>query len=264
TFLDCEIFRKYYYLIFDSQSADNEYLKNQHINFTEALHKYIINSTGKAINVLTKSYYPHMGNLTYLNDAKYSYTIYLFDPKNGPNYPLELSNKLASFEFEFKNNEVNLLNFDENKEKVYEFINNITDGSLPPPPPPPPPPPKEEIFKIVEQMPRFPGCENMEGTDQEKYKCSREKLMQYIKDNLKYPEPEKNNGVGGTVLVSFVINKEGKIENITVLRSPSSGLEKAAIEVIELMKELDEPWTVGKQRGRPVKVSYTVPIKFKL
>ena len=103
-----------------------------------------------------------------------------------------------------------------------------------------------EVFLIVEEMPVFPGGD--------------EELRKFIASNIKYPEIAKENGVQGKVYIYFVINAEGGVEQIEIKRSVDPYLDKEAIRVIQSMPK----WTPGKQRGRPVKVAYTVPINFTL
>jgi protein TonB len=135
----------------------------------------------------------------------------------------------------------------------------------PPPPPPPPPPPKEEkIFKVVEQMPRFPGCEDISGSNAEKEACAKKKMLKYIYANIKYPAIAQENGIEGTAVIQFTVDTDGSITDIKVLRDPSAGLGDAARALVESMNKMGEKWTPGKQRGRAVKVLYTLPVKFKL
>lgn len=135
-----------------------------------------------------------------------------------------------------------------------------------PPPPPPPPPPKpveEEIFKVVEQMPRFPGCED-KATEAEKKSCADQAMLQYIYKNLKYPAIARENGVEGGVVLQFVVEKDGSIGDVKIVRDIGAGCGAAAESVILGMNNMGKKWTPGKQRGRPVKVLYTLPVKFKL
>ncbi len=140
------------------------------------------------------------------------------------------------------------------------------EEKAPPPPPPPPPPPKkeEEIFKIVEQMPRFPGCEDTPGDNKAKEDCAKQKMLEYIYKNVKYPPIARENGVEGQAVIQFVVDTDGSITNITVARDPGAGLGDAAKIVVESMNNMSKKWTPGKQRGRPVRVQYTLPVKFKL
>lgn len=136
--------------------------------------------------------------------------------------------------------------------------------SVVPPPPPPPPSPRvrDELFKVVEEMPRFPGCESIEGTITEKEACAREKLLQYIYGNVKYPEMARIAQAEGQVVIQFVINKTGKIEDLKLLRDPGAGMGDESVKVLEMMNQ-ETTWIAGRQRGKAVDVLYTLPIKFK-
>ncbi|HMT54152.1 MAG: TonB family protein [Saprospiraceae bacterium] len=133
----------------------------------------------------------------------------------------------------------------------------------PPPPPPPPAPHEEEIFKVVEQMPRFPGCED-KGTEKEKEDCAKTKMLEYIYKNLKYPAIARENGVEGQVVLQFVVDKDGSITDTKIVRDIGAGCGEAASTAVTGMNNMGKKWIPGKQRGRPVRVLYTLPVKFKL
>lgn len=99
-------------------------------------------------------------------------------------------------------------------------------------------------FVIVEQMPQFPGGEKQ--------------MIKFIQDNLRYPVIAQEMGVSGTVIINFVVDREGKITNIKVTRSIGSGCDEEAIRVLNIMPR----WSPGKQGGRTVRVSYTLPFRF--
>ncbi|MCK5822535.1 MAG: energy transducer TonB [Bacteroidales bacterium] len=103
-----------------------------------------------------------------------------------------------------------------------------------------------EIFYVVENMPEFPG-----GTNE---------MRKYIANNIVYPEIAKENGITGKVYVQFVVNGKGKIEQVKVVRGVDPSIDKEAVRVIKNLPK----WKPGKQRGKPVKVSFTVPINFQL
>lgn len=106
--------------------------------------------------------------------------------------------------------------------------------------------PDDEIHHIVERMPEFQG-----GTSA---------LMQYFADNIKYPAICAELGIQGKVYVSFVVGKDGNVTNVEVLRSPDANLSKEAVRVVKEMPV----WSPGKQGGKPVRVSFTVPVNFRL
>jgi protein TonB len=123
---------------------------------------------------------------------------------------------------------------------------------------------EEEIFMIVEQSPRFPGCEDMDGSKEEKEACAQKKMLEYIYGNLKYPAIARENGIEGQVVIQFVVDKDGSINDINLVRNLEGGCGEAALKVVKGMNNLPQKWTPGKQRGRAVKVKYTLPVKFKL
>ncbi len=135
------------------------------------------------------------------------------------------------------------------------------ESELPPPPPPPPPPPEkeEEIFKIVEEMPHFPGCEKVRKKEK-RDKCAQDKMLEFIYKNIKYPAIAKENGVEGMVVISFVVEKDGSITDARVVRDIGGNCGKEALRVVKMMPK----WVPGKQRGRPVRVQFNLPVKFKL
>ena len=136
----------------------------------------------------------------------------------------------------------------------------------PPPPPPPPPPPEpevEEIFKVVEQMPRFPGCEN-EADDKAKKACADKKMLEFIYKNIKYPAIARENGVEGQVVVTFVVEKDGTVTDARVLRDIGAGCGQESLRIVELMNKMPQKWVPGKQRGKPVRVQFNLPVRFRL
>lgn len=131
-------------------------------------------------------------------------------------------------------------------------------------PPPPPKPKVEEIFKVVEQMPRFPGCEDKGGSDKEKKQCADKKMLEFIYKNIKYPAIARENGVEGTCVIQFVVEKSGEVKDAKVVRDIGAQCGAEALRVVELMNTKGIKWTPGKQRGRAVRVQFNLPVKFRL
>ena len=104
----------------------------------------------------------------------------------------------------------------------------------------------DEVFKVVEVDPEFPGGE--------------EALYKYLAENIKYPVMAKNNKIEGRVYITFVIEKDGTVSDAKVLRSVNEELDAEALRVINAMPK----WKPGTQRGVPVRVQYNIPISFKL
>ena len=109
-----------------------------------------------------------------------------------------------------------------------------------------PEPVAEEIFTFVEEYPEFPGGEKA--------------LYEYIKNNVNYSELAIKTNIEGTVYVEFVVEKDGSISDVKVLRGIGGGCDEEAVRVVKSMPK----WKPGKQRGQPVRVYYTLPIDFKL
>lgn len=172
-------------------------------------------------------------------------------------------------------------------QELEEEIIPITEQEIkPPPPPPPPPPPAPEIevvdddveieeeveiqdveadatteivemppveeeaepdfFTIVEDMPAFPGGDAA--------------LLKYIAENVKYPPIAKENGITGVVYVSYIVDRDGSVKDVKVVRGADPFLDKEAIRVVKTLKG----YKPGKQRGKPVPVQFTIPIRFVL
>jgi len=110
----------------------------------------------------------------------------------------------------------------------------------------------DDPIAIPDQMPRFPGCEDLEMTKTEKAACATESLLNYIYKNLKYPPMARRNGIEGLVVVQFVVNKEGLIDNIKVLKDIGAGCGKASEKVVKSMNKMTYPWTPGLQNGKPL------------
>ena len=174
----------------------------------------------------------------------------------------------------------------------------ITEQIKTPPPPPPPPPAPEVIevvedeeeveetviestetdqdeiiieeieveeefddidvpFAVIEDVPIFPGCESVSKS--ERRNCFQDKINQHIRRNFRYPEIAQEMGIQGRVYVNFIIAKDGSITNIR-MRGPDKNLENEAQRIISRLPQM----TPGKQRGRAVRVPFSIPITFRL
>jgi len=105
---------------------------------------------------------------------------------------------------------------------------------------------KAEIFTVVEEMPEFKG--------------GRKELFKYLQENIKYPENAKKDSIQGTVFVTFVIGEIGEVEDVRILRGVNEDLDKEALRVVRAMPN----WMPGKQDGKAVRVSFNLPIRYKL
>ena len=105
---------------------------------------------------------------------------------------------------------------------------------------------EQEIFQIVEEMPAFPGGEA--------------KLMEFVGKNIKYPQIARETGIQGRVFIGFVVEPDGSVSNVKLLRGIGGGCDEEAMRVVKSMPK----WKPGKQRGKAVRVSYQIPVFFKL
>ena len=183
--------------------------------------------------------------------------------------------------FEYKSYEKSAYNLGQlNLDDLEEEIIPITKQELKPPPPPPPPPEvieiidddvvieneieiedtesdedeaieieeedDEEIFMVVENMPEFPGGDLG--------------LMKYIQKHVKYPAIAKEYNITGKVYVSFIVDRQGKVTNVKIVRGVDKNLDAEAMRVVKSLPR----YTPGKQRGKAVRVMFTIPINFTL
>lgn len=140
---------------------------------------------------------------------------------------------------------------EDNKEVAkIAFVSADEKKELPPPAPVGPVVVEEEdadhVFEIVEEPTSFPG-----GNDA---------MMKWLRDNVKYPEIAQENNIQGRVYVSFVIERDGTPSNVQIARSVDPALDREAVRVVSRMPK----WNPGKQRGRPVRQKFTIPVLFRL
>ena len=132
------------------------------------------------------------------------------------------------------------------KDRNIEAVRSDIAVAPPPPPPAPKPEVSNKVFDVVEEMPSFPGGQGA--------------LMSFLNSNIKYPVVAQENGVQGRVIVGFVVERDGSITDVKVMRSVDPSLDREAQRVVRAMPR----WKPGKQNGSAVRVKYTVPVVFRL
>ena len=132
------------------------------------------------------------------------------------------------------------------KSRLAEAVRSDIAVAAPPPPPAPKPEVSNKVFDVVEEMPHFPG--------------GPAALQAFLSSNTKYPVVAQENGVQGRVIVSFVVERDGSITDVRVVRSVDPSLDREASRVVRSMPR----WSPGKQNGSTVRVKYTVPVVFRL
>jgi len=153
-------------------------------------------------------------------------------------------------------------------------VEEIIEAPLPPSPevekrvkPALPIPPVEDEGTAVifaEQMPRFPGCEKLQGDKKAIDKCATTALLKFLSSKLNYPALARENGVQGTVVIRFIVEKDGSLTDMEIVRDPGAGLGREALRVVNLMNGMESKWTPGKQNARPVRVRFNLPVRFHL
>ena len=103
-----------------------------------------------------------------------------------------------------------------------------------------------QVFQVVEDNPEFPGGE--------------EALMRFLNDNIRYPAIARESGIQGTVFIQFIVERDGSVSNVRVVRGIGGGCDEESLRVVGRMPR----WTPGKQRGRAVRVEFVLPIRFTL
>ena len=143
----------------------------------------------------------------------------------------------------------------------------ITKPTVAPPPPPAPPPMpptgEETTFLFVERMPVFgEDCKELSG--EERKQCSDRALLTYVQRHVRYPAMARENGVEGTVVVRFVVEKDGSISQVEAVREVPAGCTEEALRAVQRINADGLRFTPGIQAGRPVRVAFNLPIKFAL
>jgi protein TonB len=119
-------------------------------------------------------------------------------------------------------------------------------------------PKEQEIFTIVEDMPKFKGCENLKGNDATN--CTNQEIQKFIAKNIVYPPMALENDIEGKVFIRFVVDAKGDVIDVSIAKGADSLLDNAALKLVKTMPK----FTPGKQRGKAVPVQYIIPINFKI
>lgn len=200
---------------------------------------------------------------------------------------------------EWKTYDQSVANLGELDVEIEDEIIPITQRDIAPPPPPPPPPPEiievveddveleeelemqttetdmmeevevieieEEVsdevlsFAVVESVPVFPGCEDAKDNNERKL-CFQQNILRFVSRNFEFPEMARQMGIQGRVYVNFVIERDGSVSNVEVVRGIDALLDDEAVRVVKKLPK----FTPAKQRGKPVRMSFTLPINAKL
>lgn len=124
------------------------------------------------------------------------------------------------------------------------------------------------VYKIVDELPRFPGCEQLDTTLAAKNKCAEQALLLFFNRNIVYPEVAREEKIEGTVVITFVVEPDGYISNARVIKDIGGGCGEEALRVANAMnkalKDAGLQWTPGKKNGTIVRTQVNLPIRFKI
>lgn len=124
------------------------------------------------------------------------------------------------------------------------------------------------VYKIVDEMPRFPGCEQLDTTLAVKNKCAEQALLLFFNRNIVYPQVAREEEIEGTVVISFVVEPDGYISDVKLVKDIGGGCGEEALRVANAMnkalKDAGLQWTPGKLNGAPVRTQVNLPIRFKI
>ncbi len=120
------------------------------------------------------------------------------------------------------------------------------------------------IYKALEEPARFPACEQLDTTLAAKAKCAEQALLEFMYDNIRYPQEAREQNLEGQVVVSFVVEKDGSLSNFAVLKDIGGGAGLEVLRVAGAINSAGIKWVPGRKDGKPVRYQYTLPIRFKL
>ena len=118
---------------------------------------------------------------------------------------------------------------------------------------------EDKVFIVAERMPQYGTCDKAKDEEERKL-CTYENIFRFLSSNLKYPTLARENEIEGTVVVRFVIDKEGTMTDVKIIRDIGGGCGNSVLNALNKM----DRWKAGLQRGQPVKVQYSIPVKFSL
>lgn len=120
------------------------------------------------------------------------------------------------------------------------------------------------VFKVVQEMPVFPGCEDESHNYMELKQCADKKMIEFIYEVQNYPEDALAEGIEGMAIVSFIIERDGRLTSLKCVREVCPSIKAEALYIVDVMAMDLPPWVPGRQDGKPVRVQFNLPIKFRL
>jgi len=120
------------------------------------------------------------------------------------------------------------------------------------------------IYVVSDQAPRFPGCEKLDTTEVVIYECAQRNLLRFIYDNVRYPFEAREQNLSGTVVASFVIEKDGSVSDAKIIKDIGGGCGEEVLRIVNAMNDVFIRWKPGTIKGVPVRTRFNLPVKFRL
>lgn len=120
------------------------------------------------------------------------------------------------------------------------------------------------VYNVVDILPRFPACEQLDTTVAYKKRCADEQLLRFFAQTINYPFEARKQNIQGTVVISFVVEKNGTLSNFKILKDIGGGCAAEAIRIAEVMNEIKVIWVPAWKDGQPVRFEQILPVRFKL
>jgi protein TonB len=120
-----------------------------------------------------------------------------------------------------------------------------------------------KVYKVVQQMPLFPGCED-ELSYRDMKQCADKKMIKFIYDVQQYPEDALEDGIEGMAVVSFIVERDGRITSVECVRDVCPSIKAESLYMVDVMALDLPPWSPGMQDGELVRVQFNLPIRFRL
>ena len=120
------------------------------------------------------------------------------------------------------------------------------------------------VYTVLEEMPRFPACEQLDTTIDVKNECAQRSLLAFVNRTVVYPMEARQNGNEGTVVVTFIVEPDGSLTSPNIVKDIGGGCGLAVLDVVQLMNQQQIRWVPGKKGGAPVRARYSLPVKFKI
>lgn len=120
------------------------------------------------------------------------------------------------------------------------------------------------IYQVAQEMPRFPGCENLDTTLVAKQQCAQQALLEFVYRRIIYPQEAREANIQGTAVVNFIVEKDGSISRPNIVRDPGGNIGLSVLRVLLDLQQSDIRFIPGRTNGKAVRTSFNLPVKFRI